>query len=79
MTLTIANCSLTDEAHLACDVFGFDVEKATARILTQDVHAYNDFKNEERVKIEEYQASVNEGRMEVILPPCSVVEVRMYQ
>lgn len=79
MTLTLANCSLTDEAHLVCDMFGFEAKNATARILTQEVHACNDFKNEDRVKIEEFHATVGYGRMDVNLPPCSVVEVRMYQ
>ena len=78
LTLTLANCSLTDEACLDFDIFGFTAKKAVARILVQEVHAYNDFKNEERVKIEEFHATVNEGRMNINLPPCSVVEVRMY-
>ena len=49
--------SLNDEAHLTCDIFGFEAKKATARILTQEVHAFNDFKNEEQVKIEEFNAN----------------------
>ena len=77
MTLTLANCSLKDEAHLTCDIFGFEAKKAEARILTQEVHAYNDFDSAERVKTEEYHADVEEGRVSINLPPCSIVEVRM--
>ena len=78
MTLTLANCSLTDEAQLSGDIFGFDAKRSETRILTQEVHAYNDFNSAERVKIEEYHADVNGGKVSVTLPPCSVVEVRMF-
>ena len=78
MTLTLANCSLNEEAQLTGDIFGFDAKRAEARILTQEVHAYNDFDSAERVKIEEYHADVNGGKVSVTLPPCSVVEVRMF-
>ena len=75
MTITLANCSLTDEAEINCDICHFAGTEVSARILTGDVHAYNDFDTPETVKIEDYTATLADGTLSVTLPPCSVVAV----
>lgn len=75
MTITLANCSLTDEAEINCDICHFTGTEVSARILTGDAHAYNDFDTPETVKIEDYTATLADGALSVKLPPCSVVTV----
>ncbi len=77
MTVTIANCSLHEEAQMTCDIHGFKAKTAVARILTQDVHAFNDFQDSDRVKIEDYTVEIADDVMKVTLPPCSIVEVSL--
>ena len=77
LTLTIANCSLNEEAEICCNVCGFEAESAVARILTDEVHAHNTFDEPEKVMIRDYEALISDGMLSVKLPPCSVVEVRL--
>ena len=77
MTITLANCSLTEEAAIECDVCHFDAKQATARILTADTHAFNDFDHPEDVVIKPYTAEYANGQLKVALPPCSVVTVEL--
>ena len=77
MTLTLANCSLTEEAAIDCDVCHFDAGKAEARILQADVRAFNDFDHPEDVVIRPWTAGFANGRLTVTLPPCSVAEVTL--
>ena len=75
MTLTLANCSLTEEVQIDCDLCHFDAHEAQARILTADTHAFNDFDHPEDVTIQPWTAQVTNGKLQVKLPPCSVVAV----
>ena len=43
LTITITNSSLSDSVKIECSTAGFVGSKAFARILTNEVHAYNDF------------------------------------
>ena len=75
MTLTLANCSLTEKVQIDCDLCHFDAHEAQARILTADTHAFNDFDHPEDVTIQPWTAQVENGKLQVKLPPCSVVAV----
>lgn len=75
MTMTIANTSLTEEFEIECDLYGFEAKNASARILTADVGAYNDFDNTENVAPKAYNAEIADGRVKVKMPACSVVSV----
>lgn len=75
MTITLANCSVNDEAEIRCSIRGFGAEKVQARILTNECHAHNTFENPETVGIRPYTAELSDGMLKVILPPCSVTEV----
>ena len=77
MTITLANASLNDEAEISCDICNFDAKEVTARILADDVHAYNDFDAPENVKIKPYTATLENGKLKVNLPACSVVEITL--
>lgn len=77
MTMTLANCSLTEEAAITCDVCHFAAKQASARILTADTHAFNDFDHPEDVVIRPYSAELNGQQLSLLLPPCSVVAVEL--
>lgn len=77
MTITIANCSLEDSAEISCGLAGFECSEASARILTADVHDFNDFDAPERVAPAEYSVKLENGAVSAELPPCSVVCVTL--
>lgn len=73
MTITLTNTSISDEAGVEIDIAGFTFSKASARILTDEVHAYNDFDNPERVGIEDMAVKAEGSRITLELPACAVV------
>ena len=75
MTLTLANCSLEDSAEISCDIRGFECTEASARILTAEVHTYNDFDEPDRLAPAEYPVKLENGVLTAELPACSVVSV----
>lgn len=77
MTITLANCSLEDSAEISCGLAGFECSEASARILTADVHDFNDFDAPERVAPTEYSVKLENGAVSADLPPCSVVCVTL--
>ena len=77
MTVTLSNCSLTEEAEVVCDVCHFAASKAEARILNGDTHAFNDFDHPEDVVICPHSAQLVNNTLTMTLPPCSVVEVTL--
>lgn len=77
MTITVANCSLEDSAEISCGLAGFECSEVSARILTADVHDFNDFDAPERVAPTEYSVKLENGAVSAELPPCSVVCVTL--
>ena len=77
LTLTAANCSLTDEAEIACEICNLPVYAAAAQIVTGDVRAYNDFDAPDRVKVQPLTVSLQDGKLHMTLPPCSVAAVTL--
>ena len=77
MTITLANCSLSEEAEINCDICNFAAKEASARILTNEVHAHNTFDAPETVKIADHSAKLENGKLSVKLPACSIVEVTL--
>ena len=77
LTLTAANCSLTDAAEICCDICHFSAKQASARILTQEIHACNDFDAPENVKPEVYAVTLKDGCLHMTLPPCAVIAVTL--
>ncbi len=75
MTVTIANTSLESDYEIECDLYGFDAKSVSARILTSEVHSYNDFDNIDNVSVKPYNAELLGGKLIVKLPECSVLSV----
>lgn len=75
MTVTLANCSLEEDAGIECDICGFECSEVSARILTDDVHAHNTFDSPENVVIKPCTAELSGGKLKVMLPRCSVAEI----
>lgn len=74
MTVTAANCSLTEEAAVKCSIFGFKASSVSCRILTNEAHSYNDFDCPDRVSITEHTAVIKDNVLKLNIPPCAVVE-----
>lgn len=74
MTVTAANCSLTEEATVECSIFGFKASSVSCRILTNEAHSYNDFDCPDRVSITEHTAVIKDNVLKLNIPPCAVVE-----
>ena len=74
MTVTVANCSLTEEAAVECSIFGFKASSVSCRILTNEAHSYNDFDCTDRVSITEHTAVIKDNVLKLNIPPCAVVE-----
>jgi len=77
LTITITNASLKDAASIEANITGINCTTATAKILTDEVHSYNDFENPNRVVIKDHTANIIDNKLCVELPPCSVVSVTL--
>lgn len=75
LTLTLANCSLTDEAEIVCDICSFAGKDASAQILAQEAHAHNTFDAPETVTIQPHTVSLTNGTLRITLPACSVAAI----
>jgi alpha-N-arabinofuranosidase len=75
MTLTFANASLDEGAHIDCSILGFKANKAQARILTGEVHTFNDFADGDRIAPATHAADITDSGISFELPPCSVVSI----
>ena len=75
LTITLANCSLEDEAEITCRIDGFEAGKLSARLLDNNVRAYNDFTAPDNVTISDYSAELNGNILTVKLPACSVAAI----
>ncbi len=75
LTITVANCSVSDEADVDLSVFGFDAKSAEARIWTGECHALNDFDSSEKVIPKTFDVSLINGRISAVILPCSVVSM----
>ena len=77
MHITLSNCSLTEEFEIDCCILDTAVNSVSARILTGEVHALNDFDHPDNVTIKPYDVEKVHGGIKVKLPPCSAVAVEI--
>ena len=77
MTVTLANCSLDDSAEISCEICSFAAKEVSARILTDEVHAFNSFDEPDKVNIKPFDAKLENGVLTAQLPACSVVEITL--
>ena len=73
MTITAANCSLTEDADISCTLYGFEAGSVEAQIVTGEVHMLNDFDEPENIKPSAAEASLSGNVLSAAVPPCSVV------
>ncbi|MBQ5316071.1 MAG: alpha-N-arabinofuranosidase [Oscillospiraceae bacterium] len=78
MTVTLANCSIDDDAEISCNIEGFDGADAEAVILTaDDVHMGNDIDHPDDVVIKPFEVTKTDRGFSAVLPKCSVVTVTL--
>ena len=77
LTITMTNASLNDSAAIESSISGMKVSKASARVLTNEVHACNDFDDPDHVTPVAHPVSVADNTLTLELPPCSVVSVTL--
>lgn len=74
--ITIANLSADTAYPVSCDLVGKSGFKASARILTGTVDAYNDFDAAENVRITAFdKLQIENGALSFTMPACSVMEI----
>lgn len=77
VTVTLANCSLDENAEICCGTGGFEAKSASAEILAGNVADKNDFDVPNRLTIKQHAVSISERGFNVTLPPCSVVRASL--
>ena len=78
MHITISNASLTEEKEINAEISGFDFNKVSAEILTEDVHAHNTFDIPNKVETKTFtNVKMSENNLKFTLPPCSVVAIEI--
>lgn len=75
LTVTLANCSVSEEADIDLSVFGFEAKSVESHIVTGECHALNDFDSPDTVSTEAFEAVLSGDRLSAVIPPCSVVSV----
>lgn len=65
--ITLCNTSVSEGADVECVITGTGSRHCTARILTGEMDAHNDFETLERVKVEEFDAKTH-GQRRCISP-----------
>ncbi len=75
MTITISNCSLSEDYEIDFDICGYKPSSAKASILTGEVHAHNTFEAPENVKTAEYNVEITENGVKAVIPACSAVSI----
>ena len=78
MHITISNASLTEEKEINAEISGFDFNKVSAEILTEDVRAHNTFDIPNKVEVKTFtNVKMSENTLKFTLPPCSVVAIEI--
>jgi len=75
ITLTYANASLDEDFEIDCAFVGKKPSAASARILTGDVRAFNDFDTPDRLVPAAHSAEITDKGVKFTLPKCSVVSI----
>lgn len=77
--LTLANCSLSESYELETRLNGFTYQTVEASILTGPMAAHNTFEHPKEVGVKFYDGyHYEEDLLTVILPPCSVVAIKLW-
>lgn len=78
VTITVNNLSANKEETLDIELLNSEFSVEEARIISGDIHDHNTFDNPTKVIEKEFaDFSTEKGELHVILPPASVVELRL--
>ncbi len=78
ITVTMNNLSTTQKETVDVELVDGTISVVEARIVSGDIHDYNSFEQPEQVVEKEYtDYNVDAEGLHVILPPASVVEIRL--
>ena len=78
MLVTLSNASLSETLTLDTSISGFAFTSVEGEILTGDAHEHNTFDSGENVAVKAFNgARVTENGIEIVLPPCSVVSLKL--
>ena len=77
ITVTLSNCALNKGYTIDIATAFGAFSSAEGRILTDEVHAHNDFDNENAVTIKPLAVRTENGRVLVDIPACSVAEITL--
>ena len=77
MTITLVNASLSETAEISGQIYGFLPHSASARILSAEAHAFNDFDSPDKVHIISCVVSLKDRIVSITLPPCSIAEIHL--
>ena len=69
--------SLDNEFEIDCNIVDTAVKSASARIVTGEVHNFNDFGAAEKINAQDHNVEAADGRITVKVPPCSVIAVEV--
>lgn len=73
VTITLANCSLDQEADIDISLLGFEANAVEGRIVTGECHALNDFDSPENITPKAFGISLNGSGISAVIPTCAVV------
>lgn len=77
VTITLSNCSLDKTFGVEIGTAFGEITGSDGRILTDEVHAKNDFEHPENVVIKQFDVKTENGKAIAVLPPCSVAAVTL--
>ena len=75
--VTISNASLTESYTVDIASAFAGIKSAEGRILTGEVHEHNTFDEPDRVTIGALTVNTADGKAAAVIPPCSVVAVKI--
>ena len=78
ITITLNNLSISESEEMEIAFTECKPSEVTAKILTNEMHAYNTFENPENVKQEDFTAfTVTDKGISFTMPACSVIQFRV--
>lgn len=77
INITLSNASISEDEVMEVVFAEKEIKQVKATILTQKMHAHNTFDNPEKVKEEDFDVVVEDGKIKFTAPACSVISIRV--
>jgi alpha-N-arabinofuranosidase len=76
--LTLTNSHAKNESEILVDLLGaVNIQSASARFISGDIHAHNTFENPDAVHIVPQKVEIDGSRLRLVLPPATVDTVEI--